>query len=95
MIFTSDEIRDIRIALETYDKLPRGDLIESVQRNVVAAALQKLNSFNLFTSFSKQEFTVMALSVHFLIYDFARSHKQVSEKLFALREKLMDLAEPE
>lgn len=95
MIFSTDEIRDIRIALETYDRLPRGDLIESIQRNVVAAALQKLNSFNLFTSFSKQEFTVMALSVHFLIYDSARSHKQVPERLFALREKLLDLAEPD
>ena len=95
MIFSPDEIHLVKDALSEYNKVPRGDLIEPVQRSVVSSALQKLDSFNLFTSFTKQEFTVMALSVHFRIHSLAKSHRTVPVKYFALREKLLDLAEPE
>lgn len=95
MLFTKDECIHLIAALETYNDTPRGLLNPDVQNTVCSSALSKLKSFNLFTSFTKQEFTMMFASVLFSIELLDRKHIAVPDILWTLHDKVGSLSLPD
>ncbi len=92
MLFNEKECSIIITALETYDEEPRGMLIPDVQHSVTTSALKKLNVLSPLTYFTKQEFTIMALAVQFVIDCSKNQNIRNSSYLFSLFKKLCELA---
>lgn len=95
MLFTRDECFHLIAALETYNDAPRNLLKPDVQNTVCSSALAKLNSMNIFTTFSKQEFTMMFASVLFTIEILDRKHLSVPDILWTLHDKTGSLSQPD
>ena len=94
MIFNFDECTLLITSLETYDDQPRGLFPDEVQHQFAETITKKLNNLSSLTYFTKQEYTFMALCVHFVIDSFNKAGNIPDSNLFALRDKLFVLAEP-
>ncbi len=92
MLFNSDECAIIIGALETYDEIPRGILKPNVQHDIASSASRKLSEISSLTNFTKQELTVMALAVQFIIGLSDNANSFLVSDLISLRDKLISLA---
>lgn len=94
MIFNTDEQIFILSSIETYNDQPRGVFPASIQRQFAETITKKLNNLSPLTFFSKQEYSFMALCVHFIIDSFNKMGNIPDGSLLTLRNKLFALAEP-
>ena len=92
MIFTKDEIEILIEVLSYRNSKEFGLLKPKVAANLRQSSLNKLRHFSPRTSFTKQEFTLMAMAVHSECY-FCLLDNTVDDELQTLRDKLFSLAE--
>ena len=95
MIFNLSETSQLIAALETYDEEPRGLLKPELQHKLCESCLKKLNSQNIFTTFSKQEYSMMVYAIHFIITILDSRHYRGPDELYELHLRLLELATPE
>ena len=95
MVFNKEEVATISNILSTYSKSPKGILKAEFQAQIADQCLEKLNTLNIFTSFSKQEYTVMASAIQFKIIELLDAHHEVPASLYELRDRLFENATPE
>lgn len=67
MLFNNDECEILQNALETYLDNPRGFNDVALLYRLVSSSLQKLSNISPLTHFTKQELSVMAISVRSLL----------------------------
>ena len=94
MIFNFDECALLISSLETYDDQPRGLFPDDVQHRFAETITKKINNLSPLTYFTKQEYTFMAVSVQHIIKCYSKLGDIPDSAFFALRDKLLTLAEP-
>ena len=66
-MFSSQEISIIQSSVETYNEEDRRQIPYEQQSALAKACLDKLEHYNPLTYFTKQEYTLMAMSTDFMI----------------------------
>lgn len=94
MVFTKDEAVLLLSILASYEMSPKGILNAKLQTEIVGRCIDKLNTLNIFTAFSKQEYTVMASAAQFKIIELLDAHQEVPASLYELRDRLFESATP-
>ena len=94
MIFNFDETNLLISSIETYNDKPRGEFPATIQQQFAETTIKKLNNLSVFSYFTKQEYTFMALCVRFINNSFSKTGNVPDGILLALLDKLLTLAEP-
>ena len=94
MLFNNEEITILISALETYNDAPRNELRPELQNTLVNSSIEKLENLTALTYFTKQEFSIMALAMNFIIQSLEISGNIVDDFTFTLFHRLIALAEP-
>ncbi len=99
LIFSHDQIQLLITALSEYLQNPplfNFNLKEEVWRPSMDRCVKKLMSFSIFTSFSKQEFTVMLLAADYYERVLILDETEYDEELYTKTiNTLSELAHPE
>ncbi len=91
MLFDIDEVTFLTSALESYNDEHRKELRPELQDELAKSAIGKLENLTPLTYFTKQEFSIMALALHFIIQSLEKSGYVVNAFTLSLFEKVVDL----
>lgn len=92
ILFTEKQKELILKSLEIYSEFPFCPLKPELKSALIFSSIQKLKNLSIFTSFSKQELTIMYMSLDH-IEDYPSEIKDFSEQEFySLTEKIYKLA---
>ena len=94
MLFDTDEVIFLISALETYNESPRGNLRYELQNQLVTSSVKKLENITELTHFTKQELSVMAFAMLFIINALEKSGNVVDSLTLDLFQRLIALADP-
>lgn len=95
-----DEIICIQSALESYAEAKNPvvagvEFRESLRQELIKSSLQKLETISVLTYFSKQEISIMAVSVQFIIQASALApiDDDYEQELYTIFQKLVSIAD--
>lgn len=95
-----NEIIAIQSALETYAEAKNPivagiEFRETLRQQLIKSSLQKLETISVLTYFSKQEISIMAFSVQFIIQsaELAPIDDEYRQELYTIFQKLADMAD--
>ncbi len=95
MLFNEEEIIIIQSAIETYNEEPRMLLTPEAQKRHCESTLKKLDNYSVLTNFTKIDYSVMYMSLFFVIETSHSLNETLDDIIYLLFERIGKLAEPE